>query len=156
MVLSPTSFSKSLLTNQSTTDTLTISNTGSGPLNFELMIEDVTEVKVLRSDPGSQLHIRPSVTDPEMDKAGSSLEGVLVNNIPDGYPRYLNRTESITPDLMWYKFDETGTTSTQNFAPASTRVNDFATLMGGMTMGGAGYTGSALVGTGGSSRFRLC
>jgi MAM domain-containing protein meprin/A5/mu/flagellar hook capping protein FlgD/HYDIN/CFA65/VesB family protein/BACON domain-containing protein len=149
--ISPTSFSKSLLTNQSTTDTLTISNTGAGVLNFEIMIEDVAKVEVLRADPGSNLNIRPSVTDPEMDKAGSSLEGVLINNIPEGYPRFLNRTESITPDLMWYKFDEAGTTTTQNYAPAGTRVNEFATLMGGMTMGSTGQTGSALIGTGGSS-----
>jgi len=149
--ISPTTFSKSLLTNQSTTDTLTISNTGAGPLNFEIMIEDVTDVKVLRSDPGSNLTVRPGVTDPEMDKAGSSLEGVLVNNIPDGYSKYLNRSEGVSPDLMYYKFNETGTTTTQNYAPAGTRVNDFATLMGGMTMGSSGQSGAALVGTGGSS-----
>jgi large repetitive protein len=54
------------------------------------------------------------------------------------------------PELIYYKFDEAGTSATANLASAP-EGNNPAPLGGGLTMGGSGQFGSALVGAGGSS-----
>ena len=53
------------------------------------------------------------------------------------------------PEYMYYKFDETGSTVT-NDASAPVGTNP-APLMGGLTQGGTGEFGGALIGVGGSS-----
>ncbi|MCP4411618.1 MAG: choice-of-anchor D domain-containing protein, partial [Gammaproteobacteria bacterium] len=125
--VNPTSFTKSLSIGEVESDTLTISNTGLSDLEFDLIIEEVTEVSI------SPNAVTPGVTDIAMDRAGAILSGVIINNIPEGYSKYLNRPESSTPDFMYYKFDEVGSSTTQNFATPATRVNDFATLEGLLT-----------------------
>jgi hypothetical protein len=54
------------------------------------------------------------------------------------------------PEVLYYLFDETGMTSTQNFAVPG-RGTPFADLMGGLTMGPTGQFDAALIGTGASS-----
>lgn len=54
------------------------------------------------------------------------------------------------PEVLYYSFNETGLTSTQNFAVPG-RGDPFAQVMGALTLGGAGQCGSALVGAGGTS-----
>jgi hypothetical protein len=54
------------------------------------------------------------------------------------------------PELMYYKFNEAGSNQTQNFAAPGSPVPATANVLG-LTMGGTGYEGSALIGNGGSS-----
>jgi uncharacterized repeat protein (TIGR01451 family) len=51
------------------------------------------------------------------------------------------------PELIYYKFDNPGGTTVRNQASAPVGTNP-APLMGGLTIGGSGQFGSALVGTG--------
>ena len=53
------------------------------------------------------------------------------------------------PELLYYKFNETGTNSTQNYAIPGVGSNTAPVL--GLTMGPTGQFGSALIGNGGSS-----
>ena len=76
---------------------------------------------------------------------------MVIDETPKGYALYHHNSISQTPELMFYRFNEAGQTQTQNFSPANTRVNEFATLQGALTMGGSGASGSALVGASGSS-----
>ena len=94
--ISPDTFDVTLSGGQTATDTLTISNLGAGPLNWEI-------------------------------SAGG-----------------------VRPELMWFKFDETGQMVAQNSAAPATSTGP-ANLFGAMSMGGTGQTGAALIGTGGSS-----
>jgi hypothetical protein len=55
------------------------------------------------------------------------------------------------PELMYYKFNEVGASQTENFAASGTPVPAMAGVLGGLTMGGSGYEGAALIGSGGSS-----
>ncbi len=51
------------------------------------------------------------------------------------------------PEVLWYKFDETGSDSTQNFAvPGSGTA--YAQFVGDQTMGPSGQFGAALIGSG--------
>jgi len=152
--LNPTSFSKSLSPGEVEVDTLTIRNTGLSDLHFDLIIEEVTLKNSSTNIPPiafSGSNSTSGMSDLEMDQSGAIIEGLIINNIPAGYPRRLYHLESSTPDLMYYKFDEVGTSTTQNYANPATRVNTSATLMGAMSMGGSGQTGAALIGSGGSS-----
>ena len=56
---------------------------------------------------------------------------------------------SQVPELLYYKFNETGTNSTQNFAIPGAGSNTAPVL--GLTMGPTGQFGSALIGNGGPS-----
>jgi hypothetical protein len=95
--IAPDTFDVTLTSGQTATDTMTISNTGNGPLDWEIAAGEV-------------------------------------------------------PELIWYKFDEAGGSATQNFAASGTAVGfPSAPVLGGLTMGGTGQTGAALIGSGGSS-----
>ena len=59
-------------------------------------------------------------------------------------------TAAAAPELMYYKFDEAGANQTQNFAQSTSPVPATAQVLG-LTMGGTGYTGAALIGNAGSS-----
>jgi len=54
------------------------------------------------------------------------------------------------PEVLYYLFDETGGTTTQNYAVPG-RGAAVANVNGGLTMGPTGQFGSALIGSGGSS-----
>jgi hypothetical protein len=54
------------------------------------------------------------------------------------------------PEVLYYLFDEAGSTTTQNFADPG-RGSAFADVLGGLTMGPTGQFDNALIGTGGSS-----
>lgn len=54
------------------------------------------------------------------------------------------------PELLYYKFDETGTTVT-NYASNPPSGTATATIMGSVTQGGAGQCGGALIGSGNAS-----
>jgi hypothetical protein len=94
--VSPDTFDVSVANDTTATDTLTIYNTGSGPLDFDI-----------------------------------SIGGAI-------------------PELMYYKFNEVGGNQTENFAAPGTPVPQIANVLG-LTMGGNGFEGSALVGNGSSS-----
>lgn len=55
------------------------------------------------------------------------------------------------PELMYYKFDESGGPATQNFANPGVGLNPAP--LTGQTMGGTGQFGSALIGTGVANNF---
>ncbi|NIR94110.1 MAG: S8 family serine peptidase, partial [Gammaproteobacteria bacterium] len=97
MTIFPDTFDVSVASGDSAKDTLTVYNTGNGPLNYEVVV-------------------------------GGDL-----------------------PELMYYKFNEAGSNQTQNFAAPGTPVPQWANVLGGLTMGGSGFEGSALIGSGGSS-----
>jgi len=73
----------------------------------------------------------------------------LANNQTDLMAAYLMLMNP-APELMYYKFNEAGSTYTVNFAAAGSPVPDTAQVLG-LTMGGTGYEGSALIGNGGAS-----
>ena len=54
------------------------------------------------------------------------------------------------PELMYYKFNEVGSNQTQNFAAPGSPVPVTANVLG-LTMGGTGFEGAALIGNGGPS-----
>jgi hypothetical protein len=59
------------------------------------------------------------------------------------------------PEVLYYTFDEAGSDSTENFAnPGS--GEEWAQLIGAMSMGDTGQFGSALIGTGASSGTDYC
>ncbi|MAT40516.1 MAG: hypothetical protein CL946_13045 [Ectothiorhodospiraceae bacterium] len=55
------------------------------------------------------------------------------------------------PELMYFRFDEPGQSSTPNKAAPGTAVTPQATIQGNIFMGGTGQFGSALVGVGGTT-----
>lgn len=73
----------------------------------------------------------------------------LANNQTDLMAAYLALMNP-EPELMYYKFNEAGSTYTVNYAAAGSPVPDTAQVLG-LTMGGTGYEGSALIGNGGAS-----
>jgi hypothetical protein len=54
------------------------------------------------------------------------------------------------PEMFWYRFEETGTTQTQNYAVPGVGA-PVADIVGALTMGGAGQFGAGLIGAGGIS-----
>ncbi|RMI04787.1 MAG: choice-of-anchor D domain-containing protein, partial [Calditrichaeota bacterium] len=143
--VTPDSFDVTLTAGDSTTDTLTISNIGAGPLDFFIEFEPVVAVRA-RILPPDTRNI-PDDADP------SALQGILRRNIPEGYDRELDRTwmESQRPDLIYHKFNEVGHNRTANFANPATAVNDSSDVLGALSMGGTGQFGAALIGSGGPS-----
>jgi hypothetical protein len=51
------------------------------------------------------------------------------------------------PEMMWYRFDETGNNQTQNYAVPGVG-STMADVLGSLSMGGSGQFGAALVGSG--------
>lgn len=74
----------------------------------------------------------------------------LANNQTDLMAAYVALMNP-APELMYYKFNEVGMNFTENFAAAGSPVPDTASVNGGLTMGGTGFEGAALIGSGGSS-----
>ena len=160
--LTPDSLNVTIAEDSSTTRTLTISNTGLGPLDFTISIEDVSSSLSGRASPSgnagrsatkpsnpSSTHIgqyADDATPPQAESlsGGTTHVGRWPRSIFDG-------SSSNLPDLMYYKFDEVGAVKTKNFANPATAVNDSADVLGGLSMGGSGQLGAALIGTGGSS-----
>jgi uncharacterized repeat protein (TIGR01451 family) len=65
-------------------------------------------------------------------------------------PVFAASTPGDVPELIYYKFDNAGGSTVFNYASAPVGTNP-APLMGGLTIGGTGEFGSALVGTGASA-----
>ena len=144
----PDTFDVTLAPGDSIEQTLTIINSGNGPLDFEIAFEDLTT----KRRPVAKAHSKKAWKRPAADLSDDAQHpGVVIDETPKGYALYHHNSISQTPELMFYRFNEAGQTQTQNFSPANTRVNEFATLQGALTMGGSGASGSALVGASGSS-----
>ncbi|RKY98508.1 MAG: hypothetical protein DRQ13_03470, partial [Ignavibacteriae bacterium] len=104
----------------------------------------------------------PPVTELGVAVTGDALQSIagvfapaLNGSEPNGAPFILMGTVGGSgggtfPEILYYTFDEAGSDSTENFADPGSG-DDWAQVMGALTLGGAGQFGSALVGAGGSS-----
>ncbi len=153
--VTPDTIDVSLPPDSSVTRILTVQNTGAGPLDFVINIEQAALAKAIKIKYGDQQlkgYVSPTNNLPdEADPARAA--GLLRNNIPDGYPPFFHagNLSANLPELMYYKFNEAGQNQTENFALPGSPVPQFAQVLGGMTMGGNGQYGAALIGTGGPS-----
>jgi len=160
--MTPDSLDVIIAEDSSITRTLAISNTGLGPLDFTISIEGASSSSSGQGIAGKSAG--RSATIPSIptsgyigqyaDDASPSQAGPIFTETPrvGRWPRSIfGSSPTNLPDLMYYKFDEVGTLKTKNFANPASAVNDSADVLGGLSMGGSGQFGAALIGTGSSS-----
>jgi len=147
-----------LFANQSSDITLSLDATGlsAGTYNTTLDITSndpnnpLKTVSVsLYANDAPVIGISPDTFDVTINVGETLMDTLTIFNTGAGPLDWEIGAGGVRPELIWYKFDEVGQTQTQNYA--SSPVSPTGNLMGGMTMGGVGQDGAALIGTGGSS-----
>ncbi len=88
---------------------------------------------------------------PRTGPTGAEGQPVEIPLTIDGFSGGESTIMAQFPELLYYKFDEAGGTSTQNHAVPGVGTNPAPIT--GQTMGGTGQFGSALIGTGATNNF---
>ncbi len=128
-----------------TTDLVVAGNDPLNPTDVVVFTLQVNEAPVIGFSPDS-LHFTLDPTGVAYPIVDSSQ--ITITNTGMGPLNWA--TAAAAPELMYYKFDEVGSNQTQNFAQATSPVPATAQVLG-LTMGGTGYSGAALIGNGLSS-----